>query len=428
LGLIWVPTSNQTAAIYRLVRFFEPGYSILISLFPIMKHQLIRLFMLLTLIGSGTLFAQEAGIRFAHGSVSEVLGQAKAQGKIVFVDAFTTWCGPCKWMSANTFPDASVGEFFNANFVSYKLDMEKGEGIDFAKKYKVNAFPTLLFLASDGELIDVAVGARDVKGLLELGNKVIKGGYETLPSKQAKFNQGVRDRAFLYEYLIALNEAGQNPDEVLAAYKEGMKGEAMLEKENWDIFNRFFQRTTSEQFLYVESHLDQFKAKFGEEVVNQKIVGCYLNQAYGCLQDSNEEGYKAAMNKISGFNDVWSKSMKANLELSHLALNQDWKAYVKQATVMIDEYGRGDAMSLNEFAWTVYEGCTDQKLLKKALAWAETSVQKQPEYANLDTQAMLLYAVGRKQDAITAGNAAIEAAKASGDDYQATQDAMDSWK
>jgi thiol-disulfide isomerase/thioredoxin len=393
-----------------------------------MKHLLLRAFILLALFSGTRLKAQDAGIQFAHGTVQEVLDMAKAQGKAVFVDAYTTWCGPCKWMSANTFPDAAVGAFFNANFVSYKLDMEKGEGIDFAKKYSVNAYPTLLFLAKDGELIDVAVGALDAKKFLELGNKIIKGGYETLPSKQAKFKQGVRDRDFLYEYLLALNEAGQDPGEVLAAYKEGMTGEAMLDDKNWDIFLRFFGKTTSEQFLYVESHLDQFRTKFGEKLVNQKILGCYLNQAYASMQNGDQAGYKAALDKARGFKDPTSQMMVADLELAVLQMNQDWKGYVKQAEVLIAKHGRNDAMSLNEYAWTLYEGSTDQKLLKKALAWAEASVEKQAEYANLDTKAMLLYAVGRKQDAIATGNAAIEAAKVNGEDYQATKDAMDSWK
>lgn len=384
--------------------------------------------MLLALLGSSSLFAQDAGIKFAHGTFQEILQQAQAEKKIVFVDAYTTWCGPCKWMSANTFPDAKVGELFNANFISYKLDMEKGEGPDIAKKYKVNAYPTLLFLASNGELIDVAVGARDVKGFLELGEKVIKGGYETLPTMQAKFAQGVRDQNFLYDYLMALNEANQDPGEVLTAYKQYMNGEALLDAKNWEIFRSFFGKTTSEQFLYVESHLDQFKAKFGAEQVIQKVAGNYLNLAYACLQDKDDAGYKAALAKVRGMNDPWATSMLENLEMTRYANENDWKGYAKQAELMASKYGRSDAMSLNEFAWTMFEGTTDKKLLKKALGWATTSVELEPQYANLDTKAMLLHAVGNTEEARKVAQEAIAAAKASGEDYSETEKAMNSWK
>lgn len=393
-----------------------------------MKHLLLRLFTLLALLGTTGLFAQDAGIQFAHGSFQEVLGQAKAQKKILFVDAYTTWCGPCKWMSANTFPDPKVGEFFNANFVSYKLDMEKGEGPDIAKKYNVMAYPTLLFLASNGELIDVAVGALDGKKFLELGEKVIKGGYETLSSKRAKFDQGVRDRDFLYEYLVALSEAGQDGGDVLEAYKEGMNGAALLEEKNWEIFARYFTKTESDQFKYVESNLEQFKTKFGAERVIRKVATNYLNAAYYSMQTDDMATYESIMKKVRGYNDPWALSMVENIELTRYQKQDDWKGYVKQAELMAKEYGRSDAMSLNEFAWNVYEGTTNEKLLKKALAWAESSVEQQPEYANLDTQAMILYALGRKAEAIEAGHAAIEAAKATGEDYSETEKAMNSWK
>lgn len=384
--------------------------------------------MLLALLSGGSLFAQDAGIQFAHGTFQEILKQAQAEKKIVFVDAYTTWCGPCKWMSANTFPDAKVGALFNANFVNYKLDMEKGEGPDIAKKYKVNAYPTLLFIAGNGELIDVAVGARDVKGFLELGEKVIKGGYETLPSMQAKFAQGVRDKDFLYDYLMALNEANQEPGEVIEAYKQYMNGEALLDAKNWEVFRSFFGKTTSEQFRYVESHLDQFKAKFGAEPVIQKVAGNYLNQAYSCMQGDDMAGYKAALAKVRGFNDPWATSMLENLEMTRYAKENDWKGYAKQAELMASKYGRSDAMSLNEFAWTMFEGTTDKKLLKKALDWATTSVQLEPAYANLDTKAMLLHAVGNTEEARKVALEAIAAAKASGEDYSETEKAMNSWK
>ena len=71
------------------------------------------------------------GINFVPEDMKwqDVLAKAKKENKIVFVDAYTTWCGPCKWMAANIFPTKEVGDVFNASFVNAKIDMEKGEGI-----------------------------------------------------------------------------------------------------------------------------------------------------------------------------------------------------------------------------------------------------------------------------------------------------------
>ena len=71
---------------------------------------------------TGALFAQ--GINFDHGTWKEVLAKAKAEDKLVFVDVYTSWCGPCKKMAAEVFPLADVGQLFNPNFVNYKIDAE----------------------------------------------------------------------------------------------------------------------------------------------------------------------------------------------------------------------------------------------------------------------------------------------------------------
>lgn len=100
-------------------------------------------FLAIVLMVNCTVLSFAQGIEFFHGTWEEVKAKAKEADKLVFVDAYTTWCGPCKRMAANIFPLPEVGEFYNANFINYKLDMEKGEGPDFARKYGVRAIPPL---------------------------------------------------------------------------------------------------------------------------------------------------------------------------------------------------------------------------------------------------------------------------------------------
>lgn len=107
------------------------------------------------------------GIKFLDLSFDKALNKASSEGKWVFMDCFTTWCAPCKWLDENTFRDKELGDYFNKNFVSIKVDMEKGEGIELRKKYEINAFPTLLLLNPDGTINKKMVGAMDVKKLME---------------------------------------------------------------------------------------------------------------------------------------------------------------------------------------------------------------------------------------------------------------------
>ncbi len=112
------------------------------------------------------------GIDFSESSFSEVLAKAKAEGKAVFIDCYTSWCGPCRWMATEVFTDARVAEVFNTRFINMKIDMEKGEGPELAKRFDVTAYPTLVFVNSDGEVIEKNVGALQPTALLEFASKI----------------------------------------------------------------------------------------------------------------------------------------------------------------------------------------------------------------------------------------------------------------
>lgn len=99
------------------------------------------------------------GITFFEGSFAEAQAKAKAEGKKIFMDCYTSWCGPCRMMAANIFTKQDVGECYNARFVCVKYDMEQGEGIQLAKRFQVRAFPTMLILDADGKVLDTIVGS-----------------------------------------------------------------------------------------------------------------------------------------------------------------------------------------------------------------------------------------------------------------------------
>ncbi|MDR1225779.1 MAG: thioredoxin fold domain-containing protein [Prevotellaceae bacterium] len=86
------------------------------------------------------------GIAFEEGTFDQIMELAKKGGKLVFLDAYASWCGPCKALQRNVFPDKTVGDYYNANFVSVKIDWEKGEGTKLQRKYRVRAYPTLMFI------------------------------------------------------------------------------------------------------------------------------------------------------------------------------------------------------------------------------------------------------------------------------------------
>lgn len=120
-----------------------------------------------------TSLSNAQGISFEHNkSWNDIVQKAKAENKLIFMDAYTVWCGPCKALQARVFPDKQLGEYFNSNFVNAKIDMERGEGPTLASKFKVRAYPTLFFIdPNTQEIVVQALGYREVADLLNIGKQ-----------------------------------------------------------------------------------------------------------------------------------------------------------------------------------------------------------------------------------------------------------------
>lgn len=123
-----------------------------------------------------SLQAQDAsGIDFSKdASFEELLAQAKVEDKLIFVDAYATWCGPCRMMDRRVFNQPEVGDFFNSNFINLKLDVERGEGPTLARQYRVRAMPTYLFIDGDGNVVHTAMGAMTQDRFLDLARAALR--------------------------------------------------------------------------------------------------------------------------------------------------------------------------------------------------------------------------------------------------------------
>lgn len=165
------------------------------------------------------------GISFEHGTFKEALAKAKAEKKLLFMDCFTTWCGPCKVMSKEIFPLQEVGDYMNSNFVSIKVDMEKGEGIELAKTYSVKAFPTLLFIDAEGKVVHKFVGSDKAEGFIAQA-KIALDPTKQLANLEKQYQSGKRDLPFLAQYVKALSSSynlealGKVVQEIVPTLKE----------------------------------------------------------------------------------------------------------------------------------------------------------------------------------------------------------------
>lgn len=115
----------------------------------------------------------ETSIQFTDARWDDLLAKAKIENKVIFVDIYATWCGPCKLLKKTTFTDKEVGEFFNANFINAAYDGEKGEGAKLKERYAIHSYPTMLFINPDGSIRKEAVGYHSASQLLRAAKRVV---------------------------------------------------------------------------------------------------------------------------------------------------------------------------------------------------------------------------------------------------------------
>ncbi|NOQ73014.1 MAG: DUF255 domain-containing protein [Crocinitomix sp.] len=116
----------------------------------------------------------KVGIDFFHGTWQEALAVAQEENKLIFLDAFAAWCGPCKMMARTTFKDKEVGDFFNANFINVKMDMEKhAEGPRLSNDLYLTAYPTLYFLNYSEKPVHQTLGYLKSKQLITEGKTAL---------------------------------------------------------------------------------------------------------------------------------------------------------------------------------------------------------------------------------------------------------------
>ncbi len=116
---------------------------------------------------------ESEGIKFQKITLEEAKAKALENNQYIFIDAYTSWCGPCKKMAATSFKNAQVGELFNEKFINLKIDCElDADGPELARMYKVKAYPTLLIIDGTGKLIKQVVGFQTEDRLIALANSV----------------------------------------------------------------------------------------------------------------------------------------------------------------------------------------------------------------------------------------------------------------
>jgi len=367
-------------------------------------------------------FVNAQGIQFFEGDLAAAKKAAKKDNKLIFIDSYTTWCGPCKWMAKNSFTDKEVGALFNDKFIPFKLDMEKGEGLDFAKEYNVQAYPTLVYIDSDGNLMHKQVGALNPAQLLQSGKDALNPDVR-IGDIIIKYKAGERDPAFIRNYLLKANDAMIDAQEASDWYFYTQSEKDLLTKENVDLIIRLVKNPNNKAFKTIVNN--QTEAQKLTEIPLDDYFDYVYNEYLSNAQRQGKEAFSlaAANLKASGYKNT-DKIMAKMAFVSLLRADEkDWPTITKKIDRYFDIYAPKDAQLRNQLAWSYYtnKDIQDKGLLKTAAKWAKQSVDIEEGYANTDTYAALLYKIGNKKEAAIAAKKAIQLAKEEGQDAAETE-------
>ncbi|MCB9267177.1 MAG: thioredoxin family protein [Lewinellaceae bacterium] len=355
-------------------------------------------------------FAQ--GIEFFHGSWEEALEEAQKQEKVIFIDAFATWCGPCKRMAREVFPNDKVGEFYNRHFINMKLDMEKGEGLTFRKNYPVSAFPTLYFINSDGEVVEKVRGAQDVDGFLALGEKVLSLA-DNSSEYAAEYEKGNRDPELLYKYVRALNKAGKPSLKVANEYFDNQQN---LDTE----FNlRFLLEAAIEAdskiFSMMTDRREAIEKLVGKEAVRDQIYSACQATAGKAVEFGVEALLDEAIDKMKEHYPEKADVFELSSQMDFYRNTGDVKNFSKACKKYAKKVAVDNPDELNKLSSEIVKHFSrEDSAMKLAEEMAGEAAAKGQQYQYYLNYAQILHLNGKQNDARQAAEYALELARSEG--------------
>jgi thioredoxin-related protein len=125
--------------------------------------------------------------------------KCKKNPRPIMIDVYTTWCGPCKMMSNQTFNNPEIAKYINDNFYAVKFDAESKDSVKFDKYVFVSsdisnpkaphqfaasildnqlAYPSIVFLNNQIQRLDILKGFMPPKNFEPILNYYGSGDYQ----------------------------------------------------------------------------------------------------------------------------------------------------------------------------------------------------------------------------------------------------------
>ena len=392
-------------------------------------------------------------IHFNEKTWEQSLAQAAEEKKLIYLDCYTSWCGPCKAMDKKVFTDKKVIDFYERNFINYKMDMEKEIGPELAKRYNVSAYPTHLFINGDGTIAHRGISYMNGDQFIKLGEEAIDENSQT--SKLDKeYQKGNRSKEFMLTYLLYLYNTYQDYSVPFDEYLETLNEEDLDEFENLKLLYRYTHNVSTkayEYFIAKRALLDKAypkriielryfniynrsirkAANSKDKALLEKIVtdyrqfmkgenvekAIYLNLyiPYYRTTNEHEKMYEQMINYIDRF--IISKE-KASSELDELSIKDLRKAekikvryYYESKPKAVGHKFNANAKNLSGLSKIMYYEEVSDPLKREAVKWLKIAIQIEEKFEYYNQLIKFFYKLNQKEEAEKYIDKAISLAK-----------------
>lgn len=359
---------------------------------------------------SFALFSQ--GIEFVQIKWQEALEKAKQENKLLFVDSYAQWCGPCKRMAKYEFVKPEVGDIYNSNFVNLKLDMETKNGRTFDSKYPVSAYPTMFFLNGDGEVVKKVKGGKKAQQLISMAQSVLKS-YDTSGQFKEKYDEGDRSYEVVYNYVEALNKASKPSLKISNDY---LKSNPDITEEQKLKF--FFVATVdadSKIFDKMAKNKNDIIKLVTEKSFNRKVRNACQNTVVKAIEFETEDLLKEAVEKskhLTEGGDIFALECK----LKYYSNIKNIEAYGDAAKSVSKLYLKSEPKKLKPLIAEMQKRFKkDNQIIKQSVELAKKYYKKTKSTESTIVYAKSLVLVDNYDKATSILNKGIEEAKKNGE-------------
>lgn len=252
-----------------------------------------------------------SGIDFFHGSFEDALALAEEESKKVFVDVYTTWCGPCIVMQETVFKEAEVGEYFNARFVNLKLDAESEDqdGPELSARYDIGVYPTYLILDSSGSELSRATSAMPGEQFIAMFSQMLGESEPTFATMKARYDAGERSQDFVQRFLmdaiveLSLRQRPEDDMELLMAHYEEFNQYKQIAQDYFELrpFDQLINSVDAQLVFYykdktargdeliefVLEHYEEFLKVSSDAAMSQLVLNATWYSALDAAQNGN---------------------------------------------------------------------------------------------------------------------------------------------